>query len=336
MVDEVAWGVGWGAEGDDATPAVLEEEGQLECEMPPSRSRSHSRPRHIYIPSGPEWQQDDARSRSSIEAASRRSSSRAKRSLSRAPALLDKSSSRSISRSISRHPRGSSPSSSTPTELFTPSSAVSAGPYSAFFDDSALDTSPPASSPIHRGRRQNKFNHSSSRSPSPSMVPTTPLDALLIVSPTDLVEHPDELHLDPGSSRGRPTLRSLDTEAHQLHDTDTGKRGVLDFDAWHHLHDVEHETDRAFSSVSLTRTGGVSSSAFVGQADCDGTTSATMVGLSWRQRPGSSPPTAARLHQKHALGNGHKTALEPFLNSSASSSNSSLALRSRSMENGCR
>ncbi|KDR82615.1 hypothetical protein GALMADRAFT_206441 [Galerina marginata CBS 339.88] len=374
MVDEIAWGVGWGAEGDDATPTESHLESQNEPIASRNSSRSRSRPADISILSEPDWQHEEPKSRPSMDAASRRSTSRVQRSLSRAPVLTDLSTSaRSASRSISRHhPRGSSPSHS-PSEPFTPNpitpiSASSSGPYSAFFDDSALDLSPSTStsSPVHvqRGRRQNKIYHphppshtdshsrSHSRSPSPSVVPTTPLDGPLVTSPEGLLEQ-DELHLnmntnmnlDAGSSRGRSTIRSLDGE--KMHEA--GKQGrVVGFDreigVWTHESDIDHEHehehehghdhdhDRALSS---------NSAAFIAQTDVVGSLNFNMdSSLGWRQRPSrSSPPTATRVQSKEpGLGSGHthKTALEPFLSSSAASAVASLVMRSRSAGDGRR
>ncbi|KAG6913727.1 hypothetical protein DXG01_004695 [Tephrocybe rancida] len=66
MVDEVAWGVGWGSENNDITPADSDEEFQV-----PTRPRSHSW-HHLEesIPEDPEWQQEEPSLRPALDAAS--------------------------------------------------------------------------------------------------------------------------------------------------------------------------------------------------------------------------------------------------------------------------
>ncbi|RDB14698.1 Serine/threonine protein kinase OSK4 [Hypsizygus marmoreus] len=175
MVDEVAWGIGWGTEGDDVTPADSDEEFQIV--KSPSCSGSRCTP-DVPIPESPGWQHEEQRSRPSLDAASRRSSSRMQRSLSRAPIPTSRSSSMRpmLGRSVSRHSRASSPSSTSyntsilsPTSNGPRSASSSRGPYT--------DSSLPPSASRERGRRRNKLhNHSSSRSPSPSLAPSTPTD----------------------------------------------------------------------------------------------------------------------------------------------------------------
>src|ERR1700759_2749002 len=97
MVDEVAWGIGWGAEGDDAarSEAILEELEVQRQKSPTSRTHSTPRPKEEEAAEEDDTlnEQIDARLRPSLDAARRRSSSRLQRSLSRAPALSDRSSS---------------------------------------------------------------------------------------------------------------------------------------------------------------------------------------------------------------------------------------------------
>ncbi|KAF5315503.1 hypothetical protein D9619_007040 [Psilocybe cf. subviscida] len=299
MVDEVSWGVGWGAEGDDAAAHDSDDHND-EC-LPPlasasSRSRSHSRPPTSARSTRSDWQLDEPRSRASQEAASRRSTSRAKRSLSRVPLMpLSAGGSgrrsdsydydRYGSRSASRHPprsrspvsasvsfstpplpastSGSSGSGSVsasaalttfsrsqlqhqhpppPIPLKTPSTSTSTASLSylgsAYQEDdheSALDMSPSPpllSAPAPRGRRPSKHQqyhqHSASRSPSPSVVPTTPRDAPLgLASPAHVDATPleDLEHLDLGAdstraatakSRGRQASRSQGQVVGQL------------------------------------------------------------------------------------------------------------------------
>ncbi|KXN88114.1 NUAK family SNF1-like kinase 2 [Leucoagaricus sp. SymC.cos] len=170
MVDEVAWGIGWGTEGDDVTPSTR------------PASRSNSRPPPL------ESSQEDGRTRPALEAASRRSASRAQRSLSRAPVPTH-----SLSRGVMsrHHSRAPSP---TPTNSGLSNSFMS-GIESPFF-------SSPTSS-IDRGRRP--FRNSPllpSRSPSPSVAPGTPVDfgtAFTIPFSASLPvvdDQPDELSLD--------------------------------------------------------------------------------------------------------------------------------------------
>lgn len=197
MVDEVAWGVGWGSEGDDVTPAESDEEYETQCRSstrPTSRSRS--RPPALAVPSpNGDSSQEDARTRPALEAASRRSASRAKRSQSRAPVPTHHQpyAGRSLSRGVmSRHnSRAPSP---TPT-----SSGLSASIMSSA--ESTFLSSPTSS--IDRGRRL--FRRKPlvpSRSPSPSIVPGTPIDfctpfnAPFSASLPVVDDQPDELRLD--------------------------------------------------------------------------------------------------------------------------------------------
>ncbi|KAF5361037.1 hypothetical protein D9756_004858 [Leucocoprinus leucothites] len=203
MVDEVAWGIGWGSEGDDVTPAESDEEYETHCRpatrpstRPPSRSRSRSRPPPLNdLP-----HHGDGRTRPAREAASRRSASRAKRSSSRAPVPTHHQpySGRSISRGVmSRHnSRAPSPSNS------GLSNSIMSSAESPFL--------PSPTSSVDRGRRP--FRSSPllpSRSPSPSMVPGTPVDfgsgfsgpfnaSLPVVD-----DQPDELSLDSAQEQER-------------------------------------------------------------------------------------------------------------------------------------
>ncbi|KAF9454856.1 kinase-like protein, partial [Macrolepiota fuliginosa MF-IS2] len=204
MVDEVAWEVGWGGGGDDATPAESDEEYQTHCKSSPRpTSRSRSRPPAIAIPSPSDdsTMQEESRSRPALEAASRRSASRAKRSLSRAPVPTHhqpysgrSGSGRSLSRGVmSRHnSRAPSP---------TPASSGLGGGIMSNVESPFLSS--PTSS-VDRGRRLSRREPLiiASRSPSPSVVPGTPIDfgapfSLSFSASLPVVnDQPDELHLD--------------------------------------------------------------------------------------------------------------------------------------------
>jgi MAP/microtubule affinity-regulating kinase len=210
MVDEIAWGVGWGTEGDDATHG--ESDDDLELSAPStSQSRSRSRPAELSIPDMSDWQQEEPRSRPALDAASRRSSSRAKRSQSRAPIVT--SSARASNRSMSRHSRAPSPShiSISTSILVSNLSSSTSSPFSS---------SP--SSAVERGRRPNKSHTFTSRSPSPSMAPTTPADIESLFHPPTVLEQPDELDLDSPRDNGRglrSIRRDLYSAVHQREDT---------------------------------------------------------------------------------------------------------------------
>lgn len=154
MVDEVAWGVGWGSEGDNATPAESDEEFETHCA--PSRSRSRPPALVLSSPSS-DTLPDTGQSRHVREAASRRSASRAKRSKTRAPVPT-----RSRSRGVVSHHTSRAPSPS-PTTSGLSASVISESPFL-----------PSPTSSIDRGRRL--CRNFPSRSPSPSIIPGTPND----------------------------------------------------------------------------------------------------------------------------------------------------------------
>ena len=191
MVDEVAWGVGWGSEGDLATPAEEDDEFDFPIPIPQPVSRSRSRAPDLTSPSESTWQMEEPLSRGAAEAANRRSSSRVKRSISRAP-LYD---SRSPSKTRSRRSRAPSPTSSI---LTSPIDLVDGHIFSLS-----------AMSSFERGRRPGRTTyHSTSRSPSASVAPTTPLDGSHPFSNIPSTrEHSEELSHDP--IRGRQSLRSF-------------------------------------------------------------------------------------------------------------------------------
>ncbi|KAF8644519.1 hypothetical protein AX16_008396 [Volvariella volvacea WC 439] len=232
-VDEVAWGVGWGIEGEDATPEDSEEEAESQSQAgasangmaveeafkakereifdettatslsaaglsssrhrpsaPPSRSQSRQPslpPSQPEICQSPVWQNKEGWTRPSLEAAERRSTSRAQRSKSRAPVLGERSSSvrgatsnaNTSGASRSRHHSRSR----APSPCFAALNAAVLGPDQRRDhtpdednDESALLTSPVSSVFLERGRKPKKLYSVSSRSPSPSVVPTTPVD----------------------------------------------------------------------------------------------------------------------------------------------------------------
>ncbi|KAG6850215.1 hypothetical protein H0H93_016394 [Arthromyces matolae] len=202
MVDEVAWGVGWGPENDNITPADSDEEFQV-----PADSRSRSRHRlQDTIPEDPEWQQENPSLGPAHEAASRRSISRIERSRSRAPHTRP-----SIARSASRPGRAPSPSvnnfnafgtlARSPSTTRSPSCIRSpSSTRSSYFHDAPI--SPQASSAFERGRRRQKPSPSP-HSPSSSIAaPTTPSDS---IGP--------EPYIDRSTSRGRRRKVEFQTEA---------------------------------------------------------------------------------------------------------------------------
>ena len=181
MVDEVAWGIGWGTEGDDVTSANSDDEFET-CHSSLSSLASATRSRHLE-PSfleDSEWEPEDRRSRPSAEVTSRRSTSRAERSLSRAPVTPRRSSSKGsmLRRSISRHSAPRTPSLSALNSAILGSGADTDNSSRASpFCDSALVVSPY----LDRGRRLLKSRGGSpSRSPSPA--PATPTDSRLSIS----------------------------------------------------------------------------------------------------------------------------------------------------------
>lgn len=243
MVDEVAWGIGWGSEGDDVTPTESDEEYETHC-RPSTRpaSRSCSRPPALVVPiSGDDSpQQENGRTRPAREAASRRSASRVKRSQSRAPVPTHHHqpySGRSLSRGvITRHnSRAPSP---------TPTAALSASIMSSA--ESPFLASPTSS--IDRGRRPFRQNSSlfPSRSPSPSVVPGTPVDfgapfnvsfsaSLPVVN--DQPDEPDELRLDrveEEEKRGRSkSTRDLRVPPLSFSSSDNSDNDNLNVDVGH-------------------------------------------------------------------------------------------------------
>lgn len=146
---------------------------------PSSRARSSSRPPDISISNSYGWQHEELRSRPSAEAASRRSSSRFRRSLSRAPVLNSRSSSVRPS-SSSRSPRSSRAPSPGPLALDLHSDCIVRSPSrsrTSIFHDTELVISPSPSLERGRGRRGRKADmHYPSRSTSSSDAPSTPLE----------------------------------------------------------------------------------------------------------------------------------------------------------------
>ena len=131
MVDDVAWGVGWGTDGD-ATHTDADEEQELK------HKKSHSRPSGLNLQTTIDWEQEE-----------------------QSPSLA------------------SSPASSSPT------------------------------CSLERGRRPTKF---SSRSRSPSFVPSTPQDGIRVSPITGGLESLDEFHLDPPTTERSSLRSSLDSD----------------------------------------------------------------------------------------------------------------------------
>ncbi|KAF8828059.1 hypothetical protein HHX47_DHR4000581 [Lentinula edodes] len=211
MVDEVAWGVGWGDEGDSVP--VTDEELRQETTVS-FNSRSQSRPHVSLSSTSPIAEvESDVPCSAVSDASARRSASRAQRSLSRAPVSAR---SRSLSKrsEIGRRRYPSPPTSAVESSIHsirsssTHSSISSAGPLEP---DYAPLLSP---SPLRgieeekRGRRLKKSSHitSMSRSPSPSVLPSTPSDVNppRFISPPPLEERAEGSRASTSSiPRGR-------------------------------------------------------------------------------------------------------------------------------------
>jgi len=251
MVDEVAWGVGWGEDGDDVPPITDEDLDTLRKKSPTQSSASCSQSVDVIVPQTPEWQDDDT-TRPSLEAARRRSSSRVERSLLRAPVLA--STSKIEGRSISRLSCPPSPALNSSILRSTSSSSVSS--FSSVFPDSALTTSSSSPSSLDRGRRlKSSPLQSTSRSPSPSVVPMTPVDSVdQFLRPMAVLEdQPNDKMRE--SSRGRKKFsRGVRTSDPELLYSRTGhtvtELDVLDETA--HWVASNFETDKK-SAVSAGR-----------------------------------------------------------------------------------
>ncbi|TFK74745.1 hypothetical protein BDN72DRAFT_629669 [Pluteus cervinus] len=273
MVDEVAWGVGWGPEGDQVTPMTENEEDEFEQIPPtrkssaaPSRSQSRHKPSRRrfdddhggddadVFPETPEWQMEDTmRSRSAMEAASRRSTSRVERSMSRAPITSSRRHSRvraaPTSRAASPPPSSAtfnkklSVDPSLPSPTTSSSSTTSSSASSPFDDSSFLGMSPlpfphikttttttGTGAAVERGRRAKPQYYSHSRSPSPSIPPSTPVDLSSSLSSVVRFTSPDPASRQRESSRGR-RRRGVMYEQHQQHPHPRSRqrRGVQPF-----------------------------------------------------------------------------------------------------------
>lgn len=240
MVDDVAWGVGWGSEGDDATPEPAEH-ALAEANTLSSPTSWSSRPSDIEMPTmmSPDEAYDDRR-RSSVDAASRRSLSRAQRSFSRAPLHVRRASMQRDGRSMSRNRQHSF--SPAPALSHSIMSLQSSNSTSSMWSSEVPLDSDAFLSPSHsmeRGRQMKKAH--TSRSPSPSVLPTTPVDfgamrfpsSIPIDSPVDGMSHVLELdHRDKReNSRGRNRfaggmrssgLRVFDSDADALEEEALG------------------------------------------------------------------------------------------------------------------
>jgi MAP/microtubule affinity-regulating kinase len=177
MVDEVAWGVGWGAAGDGATPDVEEREIYFDttAQEELDEYQPHNVVDSVIHDDEDDWQNEEMNSRAAMEATMRRSSSRAQRSLSRAPMLPRSTSNRSMSRH--RHSRAPSPGPRSAVFINSPNVETDYDPMCSplvsppYYDTPSRSRS--ASRP--RGRMLNKRrSYYPSRSPSPSIVPSTP------------------------------------------------------------------------------------------------------------------------------------------------------------------
>lgn len=200
MVDEVAWGVGWGAAGDGATPDVEEREIYFDttAQEELDEYQPHNVVDSVIHDDEDDWQNEEMNSRAAMEATMRRSSSRAQRSLSRAPMLPRSTSNRSMSRH--RHSRAPSPGPRSAVFINSPNVETDYDPMCSplvsppYYDTPSRSRS--ASRP--RGRMLNKRrSYYPSRSPSPSIVPSTPVDfGSHLLARMHLEDHPEELELE--------------------------------------------------------------------------------------------------------------------------------------------
>jgi len=135
----------------------------------------------------------------------------------------------------------------------------------------------------------------------------------MVASPTDFLEQPEDLHLDAEFSRGRSSLRPLDSEGKQRVRMYGGEMndwvahsipeiGMDDTDDSNQI--PAHSAEILPLTLSLTET-----------SNCR------------RQRPNSSPPMVPRLHLTTPASH-----LVASLNSNASSSTAALIARSRSAD----
>jgi hypothetical protein len=213
MVDEIAWDIG----------SCVDDDEEVHNDFP-VHPRSPSRSRHEPTPTEPSG-------KPSLEAARRRSTSRVKRSLSRAPMPTARSTS-SGGRSSSRSRNGVSiPPPHTAPPVTTLDTSILGG-ASVFADsplhhpmvhfETVLGYSPAL---IDRGRRR----HVVSRSPSPSVLPVTPED-------TDQ-EGDNQRYLlergrsnnrrEHGSSSGRNTPLTTKSTEVETHTRDPGELDML-------------------------------------------------------------------------------------------------------------
>ncbi|KAJ2916117.1 hypothetical protein MD484_g4296, partial [Candolleomyces efflorescens] len=337
MVDEVAWGVGWGSAGDGATPEAelseslcygtasstsKSEDGGDVDEAEPYQAAADA----ILNDDDEDWQQEERIARPAMEAATRRSSSRVKRSLSRAPMIPARTPGSGRSMSRQRHSRASSP----------PPSSLSV----SFFHHAGMDSASPSSghSPIcspyyetpssrsrsasrPRGRRPTK-NHSyfpsPSRSPSPSMAPRTPLDlGSHILARMHLEDHPEELELEP-APRGRSLYAPVyqdddqddaaayDPTGHDVVEIEDDKLGAQPqsvaaqwtaafFSGFRQGQEDEASRSTTSSEDSSSRYRSCSSE--VGADEEDVVSTSQIASIPWISRPGSTPPTTGATPQ---------------------------------------
>ncbi|KAI0365354.1 kinase-like protein [Pilatotrama ljubarskyi] len=236
MVDEVAWGIGWGSAADDVTPPP---EAALSCRVSrsPSRSRAMSRKDNAV---------DDSESR--------RSSSRAARSASRSTSAV-RTSSRSKSRAAHRHtydhqfphpllqterhpahPLPTQPSLSSLTNAILRTSS-STSSDSASTPDSAIVLQPSLSNDSDMERERGRM-------PRPRLQADLSLSRSR--SPHDLPATPKDLSIDSALRRAKspPSRAILTTDLdHSVSELDT-----LDEDArWHLSPSVDEEGSAARS-----------------------------------------------------------------------------------------
>lgn len=296
MVDDVAWGVGWGAEGDDAHAAHAEDDG--DTTPAPCAPRAASRPRpaelELIVPPATDWPPDAAdHPHPSADAAARRSSSRAQRSRSRAPVPTSTSSS-ARPRSAPRRSR-----SRPPLSARTSRASASSSASSTFRDAYALDTD---ASPTEAewAAAPRSAADSRSRSRSPSIAPRTPPDGARVAF-ADALMPPDELLLDGGGGgRGRPAVRA------EMRKVVAGGRARSDSP----MSEEEDEADERAPCAHVMRV-----VAGVARMDVDCAADGDDAGR--RTRPTSSPPIAPRTPLACSAPDGSVPGPEAFLRAGA-------------------
>lgn len=281
MVDDVAWEVGWGAEGDGATPSNPDDEPALQYRPVPRHSRSRAQHPDLKLKTlrtTIHREQEEQCPRLSFEAASPSSSSR-------------DSSLSLLSPTSPTLPDYMIPSSSSPASSPTPSYQV----------PSSVSSSPAVS--LARGRRPRKGPQFMSRSPSRSVIPSNPNDDAQASPISTIMDHLDELHLDRSLR-----VRSIRSSLHSNDKSDTKRvqrtagfeDEIADWTA--HTRDLESiergdtEMHAMLKSETLT------------------SITAAFDHYQPPQRAGSLPRPGPKVNNSNSYMEHRATAAEPFLN----------------------